>query len=718
MLRTSLLLCILSASAIAPCAAIAQSSGKQASPAMPTQVFGFRDFSKTQATWDRTYLTVPDARLAGEHLRTLTVAPHPASSEEDHQTAEYVARKFREAGLQTEIVSYKVVLPFPEDVHWQIIGADGFSLNGPRPEHVTNDPGQNDPRILPPFNASSASGDVTAEIVYANYGTPEDFQHLLDLHIDLKGKLILVRYGGNFRGVKAFLAQKYGAAGVLIYSDPADDGYAMGDIYPRGPWRPGSGVQRGSINYIFEYPGDPTTPGIASTPDLPASQRTSLNDAVAQPRVLAVPLSADDAAPILERLGGPAVPHTWQGALPFAYHVGPGSVRMHLAVKESYDLHTIWDVIGKITGTDARAETVCAGNHRDAWVFGATDPSSGTAAMLESVHGLGKLLHDGWRPSRSIVIGSWDAEEQGLIGSTEWAEQHASEMPNFVAYFNVDVAVAGPDFGASAVLSLKQFVREITKEVPSPQGGSVYEVWKRTQANNERESRRRKPNANFEQDVMVGDLGSGSDYSVFLQHFGVPSTDIGSSGPYGVYHSAFDNFSWYTRFADPDFGLLQQQARVFGLEILHMADADVLPYDYVLYGREIRVFLDQTQEKAKAAGLPTLDFTAAFAASDKFIAAATDVREVQLHPPDSTTKLNAALRQVESDWLLPHGLPHRAWYRHSIFAPGELTGYAAVVLPAVAEAIDAHNSEQAQFGLADLTAAMEHATATLKTVVP
>jgi N-acetylated-alpha-linked acidic dipeptidase len=691
----------------------------QAMPPLPSQLFGFSDFSKTQATWDRTFLAVPDARLAGEHLRTLTAAPHPAASEEDHQTAEYVARKFREAGLDTQIVSYKVALAFPEDVHWQILGADGFTLSGPRPEHVSNDPGQSDSRILPPYNASSASGDVTAEVVYANYGTPEDFQRLTDLHINLHGKLLLVRYGANFRGVKAFLAQKYGAAGILIYSDPADDGYAMGDIYPTGPWRPASGIQRGSISYIFEYPGDPTTPGIASTTDLPSSLRTPIKDAPSMPRVLAIPLSSQDASPLLERLQGPAVPHSWQGALPFAYHIGPGPVRVHLVVKESYDLHTIWDVIGKIPGTDAKSEVVSAGNHRDAWIYGATDPSSGTAAMLEAVHGLGSLLRQGWKPSRTIVIGSWDAEEQGLIGSTEWAEQHAAEMPNFVAYFNMDVAVSGPDFTAAAVPSLKQFIREITKEVPSPQGGSVYEVWKRTQASSEHEVRhQKKPNASLEQDVSVGDLGSGSDYSVFLQHFGVPSTDIGSSGPYGVYHSAFDDITWYTRFADPDFTLLQQQARVFGLEILHMADADVLPYDYVLYAREIRAYLDQTQEKARAAGLTSLDFTAADAAIDKFAAAATDVRQVQLHPPASTAQLNLALRQVEDDWLLPHGLPHRPWYRHAIYAPGEFTGYAAVVLPQVSESIDARDAAQAQSGLQDLTAAFERASVTLRSVAP
>jgi N-acetylated-alpha-linked acidic dipeptidase len=700
-----------------PISAAAQTTA----PAIPQQLPGFRDFAATQARWDRIFLAAPDAKLAGEHLKTLTIAPHPASSPEDYKTAEYVARKFREAGLETEIVPYKVVLSFPIKIHFDATAPGGFNETGPTPEHV-GDPSENDPRILPPFNSSSASGDITADLVYANYGRPEDFKYLTEtLHIDLKGKLLLVRYGTNFRGVKAFLAQQYGAAGILIYSDPTDDGYILGDVWPKGPWRPDTGVQRGSVGFIFEYPGDPTTPGFASTPDLPDAKRIPLSQASAQPRVLATAISSHDAAPLLQRLQGPGVPRNWQGGLPFTYHVGPGPVRVHLTIQQSYDLHTIWDVIGKIPGTDANGEFVVAGNHRDAWVYGATDPSSGTAAMLESVHGLGALLKQGWKPRRTIYIGSWDAEEEGLIGSTEWAEQHAAEMDRCVAYFNVDVAVSGPDFSASAVPTLKQFMRDITKEVPTPQGNSLYSSWQHVSA--EAAARRhgtlsaqRQANAEVENDVHVGDLGSGSDYSVFLQHLGVPSTDFGSGGPGGgVYHSTFDNFAWYTRFADPDFKLPQQQARVFGLEVLHMADADVLPYDDVLYAKEIGAYLESARLKASQQGIP-LDWSAAATALQQFSSSARDTAKLQQHPQANPNTLNTALRKVETDLLDPEGLPHRPWYRHVIYAPGEYTGYDAVVLPHLNEALDKRDGAEAQQGLNRVAEALQRAAQTLSAV--
>jgi len=690
-------------------------------PVVPSQLPGFRDFAATQARWDRIFLATPEAKLAGEHLKTLTAVPHPAGSPEDYKTAEYVARKFREAGLDTEIIPYSVVLTFPIKVQFDATGPGGFKESGPTPEHVDGDPYQNDPRILPPYNSSSASGDITADLVYANYGRPEDFKYLVDtLHIDLKGKLLLVRYGTNFRGVKAFLAQQYGAAGILIYSDPSDDGFVMGDVYPKGPWRPDTGVQRGSVGFIFEYPGDPTTPGFASTPDLPESKRVPLSQASAQPRVLATAISSHDAAPLLQRLQGPSVPRNWQGGLPFNYHVGPGPVRVHLVIQQSYDLHTIWDVIGKIPGTDANGEFVVAGNHRDAWVYGATDPNSGTSSMLEAVHGLGALLKQGWRPRRTIYMASWDAEEEGLIGSTEWAEQHASEMDRCVAYFNVDVSVAGPDFSASAVPTLKQFMRDITKEVPTPQGNSLYSSWQRVSA--EAAARRhgtlsaqRQANAEVENDVHVGDLGSGSDYSVFLQHLGVPSTDFGSGGPYGVYHSTFDNFAWYTKFADPDFKLLQQQARVLGLEVLHMSDADVLPYDEVLYAKEIGAYLESARLKASQQGIP-LDWSAAATALQQFSSSARDMAKQQQHPPTNPNTLNTALRKVETDLLDPEGLPHRPWYRHVIYAPGEYTGYDAVVLPHLNEALDKHDGAEAQQGLNRVAEALQRASQTLAAV--
>ncbi len=393
---------------------------------------------------------------------------------------------------------------------------------------------------------------------------------------------------------------------------------------------------------------------------------------------------------------------------------------MHL--KQDYALRTIWDVIGTIEGTDPaqKDDWVVAGNHRDAWVYGAVDPNSGTAAMLETVHGLGELLKQGWKPKRRIVIGSWDAEEEGLMGSTEWAEQHANHLAHAVAYFNTDVGVAGPDFNAAAVPSLKQFVREVTKEVPSPKGGTVYNQWKKTQeASNESRgdaSTAGGPsrfNAHVEDDVRVRDLGSGSDYTPFIQHLGVPSTDIGSEGPYGVYHSAFDNYNWFIKFADPTFVYEQQQARVFGLEILHMADADVLPYDYDLYGKEILSYLNSAQKRAAKSDLK-LDFTATLAAAQRFAAAGTAIRTRQsTHPPtpQPSTRPCATPRPLSST---PTGLPDRPWYKHTIYAPGEFTGYAAVVIPGVNEAIDVADTARAQTQLTALTEALNRSATILE----
>ena len=385
-------------------------------------------------------------------------------------------QKFRDAGLETEIVPYRVLMNQPKVVKMEAFDASGkLLISGPTREHADGDPGQDDPRVVMPFNGSSGSGDVTGEVIYANYGRLEDFDQLAAQHVDLHGKIVLVRYGGNFRGVKVYIAQQRGAIGVLIYSDPQDDGYYKGDPWPVGPWRPETGVQRGSVQYLFKYPGDPETPGVASTLDLPDSSRISPEGN--QPHIVSIPISYHDASPILQALQGPGVPQGWQGALPFRYHEGPGGVKVHLVSQQDYQRRIIWDVIGKVKGSQYPDEWVVAGNHRDAWVYGAVDPNSGTAAMLEAVHGIGALLKTGWRPKRTIVFGSWDAEEEGLIGSTEWVEQHAQMLEHAVAYFNVDVAVAGPDFSAAAVPSLKQFVRELTRSVPSPLGSTVYDQW-------------------------------------------------------------------------------------------------------------------------------------------------------------------------------------------------------------------------------------------------
>lgn len=698
-------------------AAAAQTPATAPAPAIPR----FRD-PAAQAELDRRFLAVPDPKRAEEHLRILTAAPHLAGTLEDKRTADYVAARFREAGLRTEIVEYRVWLNYPRKVSVDLVAPRGVKMRGPTRERVSADPFQDDPRVVVPFNGSSPSGKVEAEVVYANYGRPEDFKRLEDLGIDVRGKIVIVRYGSNYRGVKTYAAQQKGAAGVLIYSDPMDDGYFKGDKYPAGPWRPDTGVQRGSIEYLFKYPGDITTPGIASVPDLPDSQRVPAERAAAMPKVPTTPLSYQDAHPILANLGGPESPRDWQGALPFTYHLGPGPARVRIELDHDFALRTIWNVIGTIPGTDLADELVLGGNHRDAWVYGAVDPGSGTAAMLEAVHGLGALLKTGWRPRRTIVIGSWDAEEQGLIGSTEWVEQNRGKLANAVAYFNLDVAVSGPNFAASAVPTLKQFVREVTKAVPSAKGGMLYQVWRDSK---EKEaaltdvtgSQNRTPAvpAKDTDEVAVGDLGSGSDYTPFLQHLGIPATDVGSSGAYGVYHSVFDNFAWFKRFADPDFTLEQQMARVFGMELLRMAQTEVLPLDYETYAQEIAAYIEAAEKKARGAfGANVPSFEAARMAAQRMAAAGKRVSAAQRDPAADTGRLNRALREAERALLLPDGLPNRPWFRHAIYAPGEFTGYAAVVIPGVNEAIDDRDTARARQQLAALAAAIERAAQVLE----
>jgi len=703
---------------------------QQPQPAsIPPALAGFRNAAAEQKLEEK-FLAVPEPGLAREHLRILTAEPHIAGSPEDRKTAEYVARKFREAGLETRIDEYKVWLNLPKEILVEATAPAGLKMHGPTREHVEGDPYQDDPRVVMPFNGGSPSGEVEAEIVYANYARPEDFRKLHEMGVDVRGKIVIARYGQNFRGVKALTAQEAGAAALILYSDPADDGYFRGDAYPRGPYRPAKSVQRGSVQFTFEYPGDSTTPGVASTPDLPLSQRIAPEKAANLTKIPVTPLSYNDVSPLLENLGGPESPREWQGALPFTYHLGSGPVRVHMKLVQDYSFTTIWNVIGTIRGATQPDSLVIAGNHRDAWVYGAVDPNSGTAAMLEAVHGLGQLLKSGWRPQRTIVFGSWDAEEEGLIGSTEYAEQFAKPLQNAVAYFNMDVGVAGPDFGASSVPSLKQFLRDVARSVPSPKGGSVYDAWKEQ---NEAARRRREhaDAGSFAErrgdadsgDVHVGDLGSGSDYSAFLQHLGVPSTDIGSGGPYGVYHSVFDNFAWFTRFADPTFVYEQQMARVFGLEVLRMAQADALPFDYETYGVEVRKHIETAQHRAQDLGWlapgakQPPNFDASLKAADRLASAGRAVhRATATASAGQLLRVNVALLQAERA-MLGKGLPHRPWFRHVIYAPGEYTGYAAVVIPGVNESMDRNDPAGAAAALDDVISALQKAAAVLESAL-
>jgi N-acetylated-alpha-linked acidic dipeptidase len=660
------------------------------------------------------FLAVPDPVSAERDLKFLTAEPHVAGTPADYTTALFVAQKFRDAGLDTSIEPYRVWLNYPGQVSVEAFNAAGTEImRGPSREHVEGDPYDNNPAVMPAFSGYSPSGDVTADVVYANYGRPEDFKALADLGISVRGKIVIVRYGENFRGVKAYLAQQNGAAALIMYSDPLDDGFTKGDAYPNGPWRPSSGVQRGTVEFGFQHPGDPTTPGFAGTMNLPDSKRVNPEDNPDMPRIPVTPLSAKDAQPILAALRGPECPRDWQGALPFTYRTGPGPVRVHLRLQQDYAYRTIWNVIGKIKGTQFPDELVIAGNHRDAWVYGAVDPGSGTVAMLEAVRGLGELLKSGWRPRRTIVFASWDAEEQGLIGSTEWVEEHEPELAHAVAYFNTDTGAAGPNFRAAATPSLKNFLRDITMLVPSPKGGVLYDQW--------RTVGKLSALAAGGSDVSLGNLGSGSDYTSFVDHVGIPSSDIRTSGSYGVYHSVFDNFEWYRKFGDPGFQYSQLIARVFGLEVLRMSDADVLPYDYQNYATEIMQYTLAAEKHAREVfGEGTPDFSPVLRAARRFVTAGRIMQEEQ----QSTTRkedierMNNILISTERDLLLPKGLPKRPWFRHSIFAPADMKGYTAAVIPGVNEAIEYGDLALTTDQISELAKALNRAAANLESYRP
>jgi N-acetylated-alpha-linked acidic dipeptidase len=692
---------------------------------------GAMDFAASQAGseagYEQLFRSVPTAVKAREDLRILTLHPHVAGTPADYQTARYVLEQFQKAGLHAEIVEYQVLLPMPEEVRVELI-APAAQLIATNERSEVARVGTNNSEVIAAFNAFSPSGEITAPVVYANYGLPEDYAQLKQMGVDVAGKIVMVRYGKCFRGVKATVAGMNHAGALLIYSDPADDGFRQGKVWPRGPWRPETAVQRGSILPLSSYAGDPLTPGV---PAVRSASRLDMKN-VPLPRIMTTPLSYREAAPILRNLQGPAAPRSWQGGLPFSYRVGPGSSKVHIKLSMDYRLRPIWNVVARIPGKSTPEEWVVAGNHRDAWTYGAADPGSGTAPLIALGRGLGELLQRGWKPRRTIVLASWDAEEFGLMGSTEWAEEHAAEIARHaVAYLNVDVGVCGRNFGAAAVPSLNRLIRDVTRDVSDPETGrTVHDLWReRTQAaspgtSGSRAAGREPVPATPE--ARVRELGSGSDYTVFLEHLGVPSLDFGFSGPYGVYHSRFDDFDWMQKFGDPDFRYSVAAAQIFGMLVMRLADADILPMDYQEYGNTLQEYLRELDMETKRQH-PTgkIEVAGALRSAMVFTRVAGAVRqraaEVRkrggLQDPGGAAMVNQSLLGVERNFLLDKGLPGRSWFRHAFYAPGVYTGYRAVILPGVREAIDRNDWAAAQEQLGLVQAAIERGTSTLNRVL-
>ncbi|HEX6733054.1 MAG TPA: M28 family metallopeptidase, partial [Pyrinomonadaceae bacterium] len=664
------------------------------------------------------FRSVPTPASAREHLRRLTLEPHIAGTKEDYETAIYVRDQMRSYGLAVELKEYQVWLPYPKTPAI-------LELVTPRrqrlPVHetvVTKDPSSSHPKITPLFNGYSASGDVTAPLVYANYGLQGDYEELKKLGVDVKGKIVIVRYGNSFRGVKAKVAEDQGAIGCIIYSDPADDGYMQGDVYPKGPWRPEASGQRGSVQFLFDYPGDPLTPG---KPAIEGVTRLKPEEATNLTRIPVQPIAYDVARNLLTPLKGPVRPRGFQGGLPFPYHVGgTADVKVRLKTDMDYKLRPIWNVVARIEGDEEKDRWVVLGNHRDAWVFGAVDPNSGSSAMLEIARGFGQLMKQGWKPRRTIIFCSWDAEEYGLIGSTEWAEELATDLrEKAVAYLNLDSAVSGPHFGASSVPSLWKLIRGVTKDIKDPKSGkSVYQQWQ-DRAREERSDTDSVPLT----EAQIGALGSGSDYTPFLQHLGIPSTDMGFGGDYGVYHSAYDSFYWMEKFGDPGFVYHVAAAQILGTMTLRIADVGVLPFDYTDYANQLREFFTEATKIAKRRNLSdSFDEKAMNVALEEFAKEAARV-ESKRHQaiqdkPNATElrRLNDALIRVERGFIDERGLRNRTWYKHLIYAPGFYTGYAAQPLADFRQALDDRNSTNARESLLRIVSAIKRATEVLRQV--
>lgn len=682
-----------------------------------------------QARAERVLLDTVTPASARRWLAALTEEPHVAGTPAEKKVADYVLARFKEFGLETEMVRYDVFLNHPKQVSLKITSPVEEDLKlTEEPYEVDKDSTMDG--MFPAFHGYGASGAAEGQVVYVNYGTPADYARLSGLGISVEGKIALARYGAVFRGLKVKEAQDRGALGVLIYSDPADDGYMRGDVYPDGAMRPESAIQRGSVLFLSHVPGDPSTPGWPSTSGAKRLTREQMTNV---PKIPSLPIAYAEAEKILRRLGGPRVPDDWQGGLPFSYHIGPGAARVAMDVQMDEGLKPIYNVIGRIRGSVEPEKLVIAGNHRDAWNHGAVDPNSGTAAQIELARGLAAAMKTGWRPKRTILLASWDAEEYGLVGSTEWAEEHAADLQkNAVAYLNCDSAATGPNLGMSGTPSLLALAMGAARDVPDPNaGGSVGAGWEARQrsawAQQTPVDLHAKQDATFV--PRLAPLGSGSDYTVFIDHLGIPSVDFSFSGSYGVYHSVYDNFRWMELYGDPGFLYHAAAARLWGLMAMRLASADVVPLRFSTYARDLQVDLDnlrrdvirRARTPAAADAKPAIagDFAAVLSALQEFSAAGASVdraTDAALAGGDAAAmrRVSETLMQIERAFLDPKGLPNRPWFRHMLIAPGLTTGYAPWPFPALQEAVEKRDAAMWTTEVKRVVAALDAGTASAR----
>lgn len=695
------------------------------SPADPPML----GFSAADAAKERALEAQFDSSLKRDDLRDwmkrLSARPHHLGSAYDHDNALFIASLFKSWGYDTNIEEFSVLFPTPKKRVVELIAPEHFTaklVEPPVPGDATS--GQQSEQ-LPVYNAYSIDGDVTGDLVYANYGIPADYEILERNGIDVKGKIVITRYGGSWRGIKPKVAAEHGAIGCIIYSDPKDDGYGQGDVYPKGAYRNENGAQRGSVMDMPVHPGDPLTPGVGATKD---AKRLDRKDAEVITKIPVLPISYSDALPLLRALGGPVAPSEWRGALPITYHMGPGPSRVHLALEFNWNMVPAYDVIARMTGSQYPDEWIMRGNHHDAWVNGASDPLSGQVAQLEEAKAIAELAKTGWRPKRTIQFAAWDGEEEGLIGSTEWAETHADELRSKgVVYINSDTNSRG-FLDAAGSHTLEKLVTQVARDVLDPERN--VSVLARLRAHEATRQSTRDGNAEMRREPHDGDLirldalGSGSDYTPFLQHTGVAALNIGygGEGGSGSYHSVYDSFDHFTRFGDPTFEYGIAQAKTTGRLVLRLANADVLPFELKTFADTMSRYLDELTKLAETtrreidernrlvrehayenAADPTKPFVAPkaepsapylnFAPLQNAVAhlkkSAQDFdRAAAAAPADRQAGFDRALMHIEQSLLLPNGLPRRPWFRHQIYAPGFYTGYGVKTVPGVREAIE------------------------------
>ncbi|HEY1270892.1 MAG TPA: transferrin receptor-like dimerization domain-containing protein [Terriglobales bacterium] len=704
--------------------------------------------ARFEREWENKFRAIPLADNQREYMKRMSARPHHVGSPYDQDNAAWLLAKLKEWGLDAHIENFDVLFPTPRERLVELVEPAKFTASLQEPALAIDPTSNQQTEQLPTYNAYSIDGDVTAPLVYVNYGIPDDYEQLERRGISVKGAIVIARYGQSWRGIKPKVAAEHGAVGCLIYSDPRDDGYFEGNVFPEGGLRNKTGVQRGSVMDMPTYPGDPLTPGTGATPD---AKRLDIKDVKTLTRIPVLPISYGDAQPLLGALKGPLAPESWRGALPITYHMGPGPAKVHLRVKANWDIKRLNDIIVKIPGATYPDEWIVRGNHHDAWVNGAEDPVSGAAALLEEARALGELLKQGWRPKRTIIYCLWDGEEPGLLGSTEWAEAHAAELRDHAAvYINTDANGRG-FFYMGGSHSLEGFVNAVVRDIEDPE--KKISVWKRLRANQivNASSEDERKEARSRIDLRMEALGSGSDWTVFLDHLGIASLNLGYGGEDegGIYHSIYDDFYWYTHFSDTDFSYGRALSQTVGTAVMRLADADLLPYDFRdladtvhKYGDELQKLVKTKQDEIANRNLdieegvltansdpketyvppksepnpPHLNFAPYLNASEaltrsadryqKALAKATQNGGLVL-PPATLHALNTKLISSERKLVSAEGLPGRPWFKHQIYAPGFYTGYAVKTVPGVREAIEQKRWKEADEQIARVGAILQ-----------